>query len=350
MFVISPTFYTNESFDSLADVLKKDDVYTDVSRVVEAFNDVLRKIALLANAWKAENEYEEAYKAWLAAGRPQDLSKMSSAHARLLERERYRVPMKTPPPYIAVVLDDLSHTEIYSPSRSNSAINALLRFRHLSGIGASFFLATQTFKGGATRCLRDGCIRQFMIYRTKDDEVLDQIASEVASHVSKSEFRRLYDSAVGRADEHTFLTIDCDPPGDNWRERNMWRFRRNFNELLILPETAEQLNSDQEDDECCVDTDTIVASAPGWVRDEITRPQQAVGAVAAPAQPQQAWGHFPNWREAHQRALAAERENAARIERELVRQARVRVARAGPRAIARTREMEVRARSAGRRK
>lgn len=349
VFVISPTFHTNEAFDCLADVIKRDDVYTDITQVIPAFNDVLRKIGVLANAYKAENEYRDAYDAWIAARKPQDLGAMKPDHARMLERERFRKPVVTPPPYIAVVLDDLSHTDIYSPARSNSAINALLRFRHLHGIGASFFLATQTFKGGATRCLRDGCIRQFFVYRTKDQDVIESIAHEVASHVSKEEFARLYDAAVGQSDEHTFLTIDCDPPGDTWRERNMWRFRRNYDELLVLPEHAplEDKDSDSEVEvDVGRDQSTVVAAAPGWVLDHINRPDTSVGVAIAPAQPAQAtWGSFTNWRQHQAAALANERANAARIERELVRQARVRVARAGPGAIARVRSMEVRARS-----
>jgi hypothetical protein len=73
---------------------------------------------------------------------------LTEAETDLLMSMHYEEPIRLDRPSPLILVDDMSHSDIYSPSRSNSFIDLCLRHRHVSGIGVTLFMLVQTFKTG----------------------------------------------------------------------------------------------------------------------------------------------------------------------------------------------------------
>ena len=72
------------------------------------------------------------------------------------------------------------------------------------------------------RTLRNQCLIM-AIFRTKDTKLLENIAEENASDVTKDEFLRLHEAAV-KENKHDFLLCDFQNQS----------YRRNYNNLLLF--------------------------------------------------------------------------------------------------------------------
>ena len=125
-----------------------------------------------------------------------------------------------------LLIDDMSHSDIYSTSRNNPFINLCLRHRHVNnGKGITIMMAAQTFLTGLPKALRQN-VTQLFIWPTKDETQLMAIYHEVANLVDKENFMV---SCIKKQHEHliAFLTIDNNPPHPSLQ------FRKNFNTFLI---------------------------------------------------------------------------------------------------------------------
>jgi hypothetical protein len=117
-------------------------------------------------------------------------------------------------PRIAVIFDDMLGSLIYSKPRK---INALSTYsRHLGqleeggSIGVSLFFLIQSFKcqtGGLNRVIRNQCT-QLIVFKTKDNKELDDIADSCGGEISKDKFIQVYDYAIETGGAHPFLFID----------------------------------------------------------------------------------------------------------------------------------------------
>ena len=75
--------------------------------------------------------------------------KLTSDEHTMLENADYHKPPEVPRPSLLLIVDDMSHSQIYSTSRQNPFINLCLRHRHINhGKGITIFLAAQTFRSG----------------------------------------------------------------------------------------------------------------------------------------------------------------------------------------------------------
>lgn len=221
VFVISPTYESNPSFEVLnAD---PEDVYTDLGAILTSITNIVTKIEEEAESYRYEMEYHDMFNKW-NQGRD-----ITGAEQIRLEREAYREPVPVIKPYPLVIIDDCSHSQIYSTSRSNPFINLCLRHRHVGGegFGCSIFMLVQNFKTGVPKPIRQN-LQQFFIWRTADRSQLEAMWEEFANLIDLHNFVRVYHTATDH-DKHDFLTVDMNPTTDI-----IGNFRRNFDTALFI--------------------------------------------------------------------------------------------------------------------
>jgi hypothetical protein len=256
-YVIDPTYESNASVKVIP--LRPEDLYTDVDRTRDALLEIETKILEEASFYKEmTEEYPLKYQEYLDVEK--NVSKMDPSTLRYLRtkmrqlKEYYeelheideQMEVKSPviqyilenqetspyqklemiiggtfdemhpwfpePPKLIrpaplLFLDDLSHTELYSSSRSNPLNNLTLRHRHLGGqgYGVSIQFAVQTFKTGVTKALRENT-QQFLLFLTRDVNVIEGMYEGIGSHCSLDEFEKMYYHAT--AEPHGFLLVD----------------------------------------------------------------------------------------------------------------------------------------------
>jgi len=141
-------------------------------------------------------------------------------------------------PQPILFIDDASHSPLYSTSRANPLVNLVLRHRHVGGLGfgISIVFAVQTFKTGVPKALR-GNTMQFLLFKTQDLSVLEEIWKEIGGIVTWEEFQRIYHRAV--QDKHDFLLVDSNVKD----ERHA--FRRGWDVILIREQTLLDHHAEQ---------------------------------------------------------------------------------------------------------
>ena len=138
-------------------------------------------------------------------------------------------------PRIAVIFDDMLGSMIYSKPRK---LNALATYsRHLGqlkeggSIGVSLFFLIQSFKcqtGGLNKVIRNQCT-QLIVFKTKDNKELEDIADSCGGEISKETFIKVYDYAIETGGSHAFLFIDL-----HKKPNHPSMFRVNFDKFIIV--------------------------------------------------------------------------------------------------------------------
>lgn len=142
-------------------------------------------------------------------------------------------PLDIPRPAPLLIIDDMSHSSLYSTGTSNPLTNLVLRHRHLGkGKGLTIQFAVQTFKGGMQRALRANTM-QFLLFKTNDNTVLEDIYEELGALCTKEQFKKVYKQAV--RDKHDFLLVDVNAID----EHNV--FRRGFETVIHVPDPFRQM-------------------------------------------------------------------------------------------------------------
>jgi hypothetical protein len=216
VFIISPTYASNPVFHVLK--AKDEDIYTNPQNTQDAIKSILEKTAQDAKVFDDFETYLNAYKKY------RDKKTLTVAEHTMLDNNNFKKPVHIAVPKPVLLIDDISHSDIFSTSRANSFINLCLRHRHVNnGKGITIMLAVQTFLTGLPKALRQN-VTQLFIWPTKDLTQLESIYKEVANLVDKEKFMDLYFNAT--AEKHSFLVIDnnCDHP--------VLQFRRNFDTIL----------------------------------------------------------------------------------------------------------------------
>lgn len=284
IYFITPTFESNSCFRNLP--VRGGDVYGDMQAGVEALGDIVEKV-LADVAWYKEitGEYTRVYEkvlqkeGWYGLTSPEQtylidmqqriesfyeetiaFAEESSMgfpalnnvlnhmrfpeplgvfmtimdtevhdtlqdHARDIKMYLFEPPMLTRPVPV-LFIDDMSHSPLYSSSPSNPLINLVLRHRHLGGqgYGLTIQFGVQTFKAGINKALRANTM-QFLLFRTNDKSVLDDIYEELGAFTTKEGFLDMYNRAV--KDKHDFLLVDVNAKDDQRA------FRRGFDTILL---------------------------------------------------------------------------------------------------------------------
>ena len=150
-------------------------------------------------------------------------------------------------PRIAVIFDDMLGSLIYSRPRK---INALSTYsRHLGqlseggSIGVSLYFLIQSFKcqtGGLNRVIRNQCT-QLIVFKTKDNKELEDIADSCGGEICKEKFIQVYDYAIETGGDHPFLFIDL-----HKKSEHPSMFRVNFDKFIIVDELKPKEINKQE--------------------------------------------------------------------------------------------------------
>jgi hypothetical protein len=228
VFVISPTYESNPVFHVLE--VNDEDVFTDHQNALGGISEILKKCKQDSDDYDDYEEYMKAYRKWKRGKR------LSIDEHTMLDNNNFEKPPEViPRPSPLLIIDDMSHSDIYSTSRQNPFINLCLRHRHINhGKGITIMMAAQTFRSGIPLPLRQN-IQQYFIWPTHDSGQLDAIYQEVANLVDEETFLKIYHQAT--KEPHSFLTIDtCNVPEK--------QFRKNF-DIALIPE-HNHIESDSE--------------------------------------------------------------------------------------------------------
>jgi hypothetical protein len=230
LFIISPTYQSNKA---IYDMVKHSpaDVYIEPTR--ESLQKIIQSIEAEGIEWRA---YQEQMKRWKYAmkKRAQQGNANNPFTAQSYdepERPQYKYDKQ---PCFHVILDDVQGSPVFQLSSKSPLANFLLRHRHVGGgLGCSVFMNVQTYKsqGGLPRPLRQN-LTHLALFKTRDTKALGDIASEVASDIDPDMFLRAYEYAT--KDPFCFLLVDFSP------KEPQYRFRKNFNVLIILSDDEQQ--------------------------------------------------------------------------------------------------------------
>lgn len=225
VYILSPTYHSNPEFEVLN--IADDHVYTNVDTVQQDLTTIIDKILKSIDDYILYREFVKAWKR-VQAG------KGSFTDHLTVQQNGNEPPEVVEEPRPVIIMDDLSHSKIYSASKDNPFNNLALRHRHIGGqvggekFGVTVVMMVQTFKSGVPKVIRDGACNQFFMYETHDKKCLEGIYESVAGCLTYEMFIKLFSYATQHP--HDFFTMDPYNPDKNKR------FRRNFNEYLQIPE------------------------------------------------------------------------------------------------------------------
>ena len=227
IYLITPTFDQNDAWQAIPEI-DRENVYTDPMEAQAAVKDITRKVKEASEAWETSKSLKSIWRKWIK--KREDPDKMEQDEIAILDSIGYVEPVELDKPCPLLLIDDMSHTNLFQDSKKNPFINLCLRHRHLHDVGITIFICVQNYRAGITRSLRSN-MRVFFIFPTKDQTQLEDIYREIAECVTKEDFLALYHQAVD-GQEHSFLTIDKEPICDNAGMKKLLRFRRNFDTYL----------------------------------------------------------------------------------------------------------------------
>lgn len=130
-------------------------------------------------------------------------------------------------PRLALLVDDCQGTKLFTTGSNNTFGHLCIKHRHVGeGLGLSVFILCQNFAspGACNRFIRQNATH-LMLFRERDEEVMDKVAAEASGvHWSREEFLAAHRYAVSQG-QHDFLFVEYNPP----------RLRRCFDEVLTDP-------------------------------------------------------------------------------------------------------------------
>ena len=228
VFIISPTAEQNMHYWKFLDV-DEDDIFIDPT--ISAVNEVVKRI----------DDDNLDYKEYLAkkkiAQKVLDKFKkfgdevLTDAEVLLLYEINFDMKNvkckygRNTPPMFCLIIDDASHTKIYSNSGANKFSNLTLRNRHKN---CTIAMLVQSYKSGVPKFLRQGNLSVLCLWRIYDQKLIDDIYQEVSNDLTKQEWEALFKYATGDEDGHSFLCIMFD------MKKNEGKYRKNLNEIINI--------------------------------------------------------------------------------------------------------------------
>ena len=241
-FIISPTIKSNQK---ILDMIKvdDDDVYEEPTR--DSLDKVIEKIDQEAADYDDYLEQMKIYKKYLrymktgqGTLKDEDIFDLYDGESQTIQPPKHKWNGKKP--VMICFFDDCQSCDIFSvKSKLN---NLVIKHRHAGclkaggALGVSLIFAVQNFKTNATgigRQIRNNCTH-LMVFRSKDEKELEQIASEVSGEVPTEVFLKAYEYAT--AEPHCFLYIDM-----HKKDNDPSMFRKCFSEYIIVEEAKKDL-------------------------------------------------------------------------------------------------------------
>jgi hypothetical protein len=138
-------------------------------------------------------------------------------------------------PRIAVLIDDAMGSLLYQKPRKLNNLATLSRHTGQladgGSIGCSLFFLIQSFKaqaGGLSKVIRNQAT-SMILFKTKDQNELEDVYESVAGEIDKDTFYKIYDKAIGEGNNYEFLFIDFHP------KEGQSMFRQRF-DVFLFPE------------------------------------------------------------------------------------------------------------------
>ena len=197
-YVICSTVKSNVLYESVLD-RERDWIFEDVSKCFEALALVESDCEAQADQYRKDLEYQIAYRTF-RTGEP-----VSAYQENLLEMHgwRYRSAVR---PRSVLLMDDCSHSLLFSKSQKNPLTNLVLRSRHVGdGCGLSIAMIAQTYTSGIPRALRQNLTHMAVFYTASDREV-KSMYEELGGLVSFDRFKELF--VAYTLSKHSYLWCD----------------------------------------------------------------------------------------------------------------------------------------------
>ena len=232
---VSPTMQSNKE---LMDRINVEVVFDDVDNpnVIDDIKKIVKDEAEDLERYEAELERYNRLMKNIKNGNYMDeeaLALFFSPENQEFAKPEHRFNGRKP--RIGVIFDDMLGSGIYSKPRK---LNGLATYsRHLGqlkdggAIGVSLFFMIQSFKcqtGGLNKVIRNQCT-SLLLFKTKDNQELKDVADSVGGEISEDLFNKVYDEAIGDGSNYPFLFIDL-----HKKKEHVSMFRRRFDEFIII--------------------------------------------------------------------------------------------------------------------
>lgn len=223
IFIMSPTIESNRIFELLH--VEPEDIFKNIHTCLADLQIITDQVKEMMLEYEQAKEYKRIYNKWRRYMKTEGKSEAPNVkEMNLLENNQFRPGEDIPRPSPLLIIDDMSHSDIYTPSKKNSFINLCLRHRHLHRCGISIFMLVQTFRSGIPKALRQN-VQQFFLWPTHDMSQLQAMYEEFANLCSFEDFLDMYQRCT--KERHDFMSIDLNAPDD------LLRFRKCFDEMVL---------------------------------------------------------------------------------------------------------------------
>ena len=235
IFVISPTMKSNKEIMSRLKI-DEQDVYEDP-------DDITCLERIKASIEQERDELEQYLKDKQRYDKLMKFINSDSSLFRLADDEladfwsgsEFRTPTHKwggRKPCLCLIIDDAMGSQLYSKPRKLNQFT--IYHRHIGqlkeggALGISLFFMVQSYKavaGGISRTIR-GNVTSMMLFRNKNQKMLNEVSEELAGEVSPAVFFQVYNAAI--RDKHDFLFIDL-----HLKDEHPSIFRRNLDTFLV---------------------------------------------------------------------------------------------------------------------
>ena len=200
LYIICPSYKSNVIYQSV--VKETDWVFEDVSKVFAALKEVELDCEDLSEQYRRDLQYQIAYKKYTAG------HAVSAVDEHLLESYGYRdvTPVRPSP---CLILDDMSHSPLFSTSSKNPLTHLILRCRHVGdGLGLSICMMAQTYTSGIPRVLRQN-LTHLALFHTESEREIKSMYDECSGQLSFQLFKEIFEHDT--RNKHSYMFIDNIP-------------------------------------------------------------------------------------------------------------------------------------------
>jgi hypothetical protein len=197
LYIICPSFKSNVIYHAITK--PSDMVFEDINKVYEALHEVEKDCMAISEQYRADLEYQIAFKRYTAG------ETVNPVQEHLLEARGYR-EIKPERPSPCLIVDDCSHSPLFSSSRKNPFTNLVLRCRHVGdGLGLSILLMCQTYTSGCPRALRQN-LTHLALFNTQSDREIKSMYAECNGQVPFEAFKAMFNHYTKK--KHAYMWID----------------------------------------------------------------------------------------------------------------------------------------------
>jgi energy-coupling factor transporter ATP-binding protein EcfA2 len=195
LYIISPTY---ESVPLWKAVVKDGDFVYSGDDVFAALKEVEKDADVIGEMYMDRLEHQIAIQDYKAG------KSLTPRQENFIEQWGWKQEA-VQRPALCLILDDLSHSKIFSSSRQNPLVNLVLRSRWVGqGLGLTIMMLAQNCKG-LPKVLRLNCTHGFY-WSTQSVKEIQSIYEDVGGIVSYKEFEALFREYTST--KHSFLFCD----------------------------------------------------------------------------------------------------------------------------------------------